>query len=60
LVPKPETVALNLTCAECGRSPRAGDVWQVLFADIREVAIYCPECAARELGDSQDDNADKP
>ena len=45
-----ETVALNLTCAECGRSPRAGELWRLLFADIGEVVTYCPECAEREFG----------
>jgi hypothetical protein len=49
-VPEPETVALDLTCAECERSPRTGEVWRVVFADIGEVAIYCPECAEREFG----------
>jgi hypothetical protein len=33
---KPETAALDLTCAECGRSPRAGEKWRILFADIGE------------------------
>jgi hypothetical protein len=47
-MPEPETVALDLTCAECGRSPRAGETWRILFADIGEVAI-CPECAEREF-----------
>jgi hypothetical protein len=23
-----------LTCAECGRSPRAGETWRILFDDI--------------------------
>jgi hypothetical protein len=32
-VPDPETIALDLTCAECGRSPRAGETWRILFAD---------------------------
>jgi hypothetical protein len=48
---EPETLALDLTCAECGRSPRAGETWRIVFADIREVATDCPECAERELGD---------
>jgi hypothetical protein len=30
----------------------AGRVLALLFADIGEVAIYCPECAEREFGDS--------
>jgi hypothetical protein len=28
----------------------AGELWRLSFADIGEVAIYCPECAAREFG----------
>jgi hypothetical protein len=35
-MPEPETAALNLTCAEWGRSPRAGETWRILFADIGE------------------------
>jgi hypothetical protein len=26
------------------------EVWRVVFADIGEVAIYCPGCAEREFG----------
>ena len=47
---EPETIA-SPTCAEYGRSPQRGEVWRVLFADISEVAIYCPECAEREFGE---------
>jgi hypothetical protein len=47
-MPDRDTAALNLTCAECGRSPRAGETWRLMFADISEVVIYCPACAARE------------
>jgi hypothetical protein len=50
-MPEPETVALNLTCAECGRSPRRGEVWSVYYADIGEAVTYCPECAGREFGE---------
>jgi hypothetical protein len=42
-MPETETAALDLTCVECGRSPRPGEIWRLLFADIGEVAIYCPE-----------------
>jgi hypothetical protein len=49
-MPEPETPALDLTCAECGRSPRRGEVWRVLFADIGEVYVFCPVCAEREFG----------
>lgn len=51
-VPEPETVAPNLTCAECGRSPRRGEVWRVYFADIGEAVTYCSDCAEREFGES--------
>jgi hypothetical protein len=47
-VPEPGTIALDLTCAECGRSPRADEVWHVYFADIGGAVTYCPECAERE------------
>lgn len=43
--PSCKTVTLNLTCAECGRTPRAGELWRLYFADIGEGAIY----AEREL-----------
>jgi hypothetical protein len=52
-MPESETVALNLTCAECGRSPRPGEVWRVLFADLGEAVTYCPECAEREFGEDR-------
>jgi len=28
-MPEPGTNALDLTCAECGRSPRAGETWRI-------------------------------
>ena len=49
----PETVALDLTRAECGRSPRPGETWRVLFADIGEAVTYCPECVEREFGEAE-------
>jgi hypothetical protein len=49
-VPEPETPALNLTCAECGRSPLRGEVWRLYFTDIGEAVVYCPTCAEREFG----------
>jgi len=51
-MPEPETVALHLTCAECRRSPRRGETWRVLFADLREAVTYCPECGEMEFGPS--------
>ena len=50
-MPEPETVAVDLTYAECGRSPRAGETWRILFAEkvAREAVVYCPECADREF-----------
>jgi len=38
------------SAAECGRSPRAGETWRIVFADIGEAVTYCPECAEREFG----------
>jgi hypothetical protein len=43
---EPETVALNLSCAECGRSPQRGEVWSAYYADLGEAVTYCPECAS--------------
>jgi len=56
-MPEPETIALDLTCAECGRSPTTGEAWQIQFADriAREAVTYCPECANREFGNSETD-----
>jgi hypothetical protein len=51
-MPEPETIALDLTCAEWGRSPRAGETWRIPFADTGEAVTYCPECAEREFGAS--------
>jgi len=50
-LPEPQTVALDLTCAECGRSPRPGETWRIMFADrvAREAVIYCRECAEQEF-----------
>ena len=52
-MPEPETVALNLTCAECGRSSRRGEGWSVYYADLGEAVTYCPECGLREFGDEE-------
>jgi hypothetical protein len=41
-MPESETPALDLTCAECGRSPRRGELWRVYFADLGEAVTYCP------------------
>jgi hypothetical protein len=49
---EPGTIALDLTCAECGRSPRPGETWRLEWADIREAVTYCPGCAEREFGES--------
>jgi hypothetical protein len=49
-MPEPESIA-TVTCAECGRSPRAGEAWRVVFADIGEVVTYCPACAEREFSE---------
>lgn len=49
-MPEPETSALNLHCAECGRSPRRGEVWSIYYADLGEAVTYRPECGEREFG----------
>jgi hypothetical protein len=33
----------TVTCVECGRQPRPGEVWHLDFADVAEVAVYCSE-----------------
>jgi hypothetical protein len=40
----------DVTCVECRRRPQLGEVWRLYFADIGELAIYCPECSEREFG----------
>lgn len=52
VVAEAESLAIDLTCAECGRSPLRGEIWRVCFADIGEAVTYCPECAEREFGES--------
>jgi hypothetical protein len=45
---------LSVACTECGRRhPRRGEIWRLLFVDLGEVAIYCPECAEREFGSGE-------
>jgi len=56
-MPEPGTIALDLTCAECGRSPQAGETRRILFADIGEAVTYCPGCAEQEFGEGGSDNA---
>jgi hypothetical protein len=50
-VPEQDAPALDLHCAEYGRSPRRGEVWRLYFVDIGEAVTYCPECAEREFGE---------
>jgi hypothetical protein len=47
---EPDTLALDLSCAECRRSSQAGEVWRILFAEIGEAVTYRPVCAEREFG----------
>jgi predicted metal-binding protein len=44
-----ETLAV-VRCVECSRRQQSDEFWQLRFADIGEVAIYCPACAEREFG----------
>jgi ribosomal protein L44E len=40
-----------LRCDECGRSDRGERGWRAyLTREPREVALFCPACAAREFG----------
>jgi hypothetical protein len=43
-MPEAGTIALDLTCVECGRSPEAGETWRILFADriAREAVNLLP------------------
>ena len=50
-VASPGALADELTCGECGRRPLPGERWSLRFADLGEVAVYCPECDEREFGD---------
>jgi hypothetical protein len=43
----------SVNCTECAREARAGERWHLYFADLGEVAIYCPECAEREFGEPE-------
>ena len=54
-MPEPGTIAFDLTCTECGQSPRGGETWRILFADrlAREAVIYCPVYAEREFGEPE-------
>jgi hypothetical protein len=52
-MPTPETLADELTCSECGRRPLFGERWTLRFADLGEVAVYCPERDEREFGDGE-------
>ena len=54
-MPEPGTIAVDLTCAECGRSPGVGETWRIPFADkvAREAVSYCPEYAEREFEDQE-------
>jgi len=52
--PKPETLANTLTCTECGRRPLPGERWSLRFAELGEVAVYCPDCDRREFSDGDD------
>ena len=38
-------------CVECERLQQQDEFWHLRFADIGEVAIYCPVCAEWEFSD---------
>lgn len=52
-MPKPEALADEPTCTECGRRPLPASAGRFGFADLGEVAAYCPECDEREFGDAE-------
>jgi hypothetical protein len=48
-----DTLAV-VRCVECGRPQQPdelGESWHLRFADIGEIAIYCPACAEREFAE---------
>jgi RNase P subunit RPR2 len=54
VAPKPETLADMLNCTECGRRLLPGERRSLRFADLGEVAIYCPECDRTEFSGGVD------
>ena len=48
-MPRPESIALDLTCAECGRQPAAGETFRIYTADPGEAVTHCPACAELEF-----------
>jgi hypothetical protein len=44
----PETPAA-VRGVECAREAEPGELWRLFFADLGEVAAYCPDCAEREF-----------
>ena len=44
----------EVSCTECGRRPLPGERWSLRFADLGEVAVYCPECDDREFAGAPD------
>jgi hypothetical protein len=51
---KEEQQAKGLVCAECGKQADAkGAAWKAFLTDEPdEIALYCPDCAEREFGES--------
>jgi hypothetical protein len=43
-----ETLAA-VRCVECEREAEPGELWRLFFADVGEMAVYCPSCAEREF-----------
>jgi hypothetical protein len=48
----PESLA-DVTCTEFGRRALPAERWSLRFADLGEVAAYCPDCDEREFGDQK-------
>ena len=41
-----------IACVECGREPREGERFPAYLTTDDELAIYCPDCAEREFGET--------
>ena len=48
-MPEPDTIAVDRTCAECGRSPELGETFRIYRADAGEVVTYRRDCAELEF-----------
>jgi Zn finger protein HypA/HybF involved in hydrogenase expression len=49
--PRNTSLEATLTCLECGEESEDGRGWQAFVDEELELLVYCPACAAREVGD---------